>query len=253
MSSSKYPPNGVGIYIRRLSRTKHGTPEQAARRAKNHGISFVAIMAIWQEEKYDKIINKNMSEYIEAFIDEGIDIWLWGYPWSGKEFAFVNRFDDILSNFDPGKIRGIILDPELGYKYNKINKSKQEVFDNARFLIRAILELLYEDEYLGVTSYSNTNIHKTFPWEPFCGGFGSPQLYTCKTKKQVVAGLESWKKRGWDQLVPSVPAYGPNSSQNLEKYLKWFPRETIDGFIVWSWRQLNKDEWKTLEKVAGWF
>lgn len=258
LEHQKYPPQGLGIYIRAISRKYHNTPIQAARRANDHGISWVSIMAIWQSEEKDKIINTQMMDYVDAFREKEIDVWLWGYPWLGRETSFIARMNQIKDG-NKGKIKGVILDPEVGYKYDKVSCTRKRSETYAQRLSKFTLDSLNEGQFCGVTSYGNLNIHRTFPSDDFCIGFGSPQLYTCKTKNEIMRGLRSWQKRGWTQIVPSVPAYGPNSGQNLEQYLDWFPREVvtegyrtayIDAMIVWSWRQISKEEWKVLERVA---
>ena len=44
---------GIGVYIRRLGKSRHGTPKQAAKRAADHGVSFVAVLGAWQQPGKD--------------------------------------------------------------------------------------------------------------------------------------------------------------------------------------------------------
>lgn len=78
-------PEGVGIYMRAIDQKTHGTPAQAAKKAKDNGVNFVAIMSCWQDMHEGKFRNletnrrrDTIQRYSEAFLLEGIDPWIWG-------------------------------------------------------------------------------------------------------------------------------------------------------------------------------
>ena len=84
-------PRGVGIYVRRISRSAYGTPTEAARRAADHGLSFVAMPSVWQDDRGHLDLNTSAleEEYAAAFRALGLHVWVWGYPDLGREVRFV--------------------------------------------------------------------------------------------------------------------------------------------------------------------
>lgn len=250
--------NGIGIYIRQITQKMYGTPAQAARKCQEHGVSFVSILTVWQEAeaKKTKVLNKPQSskfkEYVQAFKEHNIKVLLWGYPWAGKENGFVTRMQQAM-DVVPSLVDGLMLDPELGYKWTKYN-SNQELSCRQRAdeLVNLTLDRCNESIDIGVTSYGQPKIHSTFPWQEFTAGFGSPQFYTVG-KNAILAGMKQWHDLGFLEILPSVPAYGKYSGENLENYLRFFPKEHIKGFIVWSWPQMKGVEWKTVERWAAKF
>jgi hypothetical protein len=166
-----------------------------------------------------------------------------------------------------GNVLGIILDPELGYKWKGAGtRAGQKEADpsappptgteaerraSAAKLVRGTLDLLTEKHDLGVTSYGMSDYHRNFPWAEFTAGWGSPQLYDV-TADQVDHGIASWRTMGWTHMVPSIPAFGPKSEQNLDDFLECFVDggEDIAGMIVWSWMSISRGEWRTLARWA---
>jgi hypothetical protein len=67
--------------------------------------------------------------------------------------------------------------------------------------------------------------------------------------------LNRWKKAGWKEFIPSVPAFGANSGPNLIPYLDKIKKEAdaleipITGWIFWSYRQLNNFEWRIIKSL----
>jgi hypothetical protein len=247
-------PNGVGIYIRQISQARHGTPIEAAARAADHGVRWVSIMTVWQEAiaTKTKVCNKpdssRYAEYVQAFTEAYINVWLWGYPWQGKEARFAVEVDRAIVQV-PGLIRGVMLDPEKGYKwYDKQGEKKARV--SADRLVTNTLDLLDESTDIGVTSYGQPKIHGNFPWKNLVAGFGSPQFYTVG-RKAIENGVKQWRELGFTSIVPSVPAYGPRTvDPGIEEYVGYFDDLDVDGVIFWSWRQLTREKWKAVERCA---
>lgn len=245
---------GIGIYIRQITQKTYGTPSQAARKCQEHGVSFVSILTVWQEAeaKKTKVLNKPQSskfrEYVQAFKEHDIKVLLWGYPWAGKENGFIIRMQQAM-DVVPGLVDGLMLDPELGYKWDKNNKSETVTRGCADYLVESTLDCCNESMDIWVTSHGQPKIHNTLPWNEFTVSFGSPQFYTVG-KNAILAGLKQWHDLGFLELLPSVPAYGKYSGENLENYLRFFPKDLIKGFIVWSWPQMKEVEWKTVERWA---
>lgn len=276
-------PNGIGIYLRGLSQKKHGTPKQAAKKAKDNGVSFVAIMSIWQDKHNgkDRTLYSNgrdasiIAKYADAFANAGIEVWLWGFPAAGREEQYINRLVDVSTVCDDN-IDGWIHDPELPYKWKSSRRSKslgmrrQPEYtgkivapegspvhrkNGAERLVNLSLDALDKSMGLGITSYGMAPGHRNFPWKEFGGvGFGSPQLYSVGPK-DIDRGIRAWRDHGWRTIIPSVPAFGKNSGAHMHDHLSNFVDgdEDINGFLFWSWRQIRRDEWRILARWADWF
>jgi len=236
-------PTGVGLYLRELRAATHGAPKAAARRARDNGVSFVALLACWQDRKGHRARNvSRLPAYAEEFAAVGVTPWIWGYPHAGMEERFVERMRAASSE----PVAGWILDPEVSYKRRPMS---------AQTLVDLTLDSLSERLRLGVTSYGLPRAHPGFPWATFGGhGWGSPQLYGV-SPALVDRGLADWRERGWTYAVPSVPSFGPKSGARLHDYLSGFVdgEEEIRGFLVWSWMQTTSDEWRVLARWAEWF
>lgn len=187
-------PTGIGIYLRALKPMSE-TPKQAAKIAKDNGVSFVAIYVVQQDISNGKprtlTINQpaDVQRYAEAFATAGVTPWIWGYPWAEREAEFVEKMSAATS----GNIVGWILDPELGYKWKGGGtKAGQKEADlnapaptgtqaaqrkAAKLLVSKCLDTMTEKHNIGVTSYGMASYHPPFPWAEFCVGWGSPQLY----------------------------------------------------------------------------
>ncbi len=229
------------MYVRNITRRLHGTPAEAAAKAKDHGLSWVAIMACWQESDRHTPMNlRDLEPYAAAFREAGIDVWIWGYPWGGRESEFCDAMGKALE-LSGGS--GILIDPELGYK-------APDSPLRARRLVGGTLDLLNESQGLGVTSYGLTTAHRTFPWDSFAGvGFGSPQVYTVHLKTAELA-LRQWKALGWDHVIASVPTFGKKSGAQIPAYAGEL-QKLCDGLIFWSWRSTSRAEWREIAKLTG--
>jgi hypothetical protein len=280
------PPKGIGLYIRGLSRKKHGTPKAAAKKAADNGVSFVAIMAAWQDvhKGKERFLHSNgrkatiIREYAEAFVKKGIRVWIWGFPRAGGEEQYIDRLLHVSEVCDDELIYGWIHDPELFYKW-KVKRRTSMIWNmrgqpeytgraappegSRAQRIRGAKKLieLTEDAFssafimsYGITSYGMAQYHRNFPWGVFGGrGFGSPQLYSVGPK-QIDMGIMRWRELGWNHIIPSVPLFGKNSGARLHDHLSNFVdgEEGISGLLFWSWRQASRDEWRVLARWADW-
>jgi hypothetical protein len=240
-----------GVYIRGL--TSKSDPYDMAAKCATNGITFAAFLVYWQEADKDKRVNsKILEKYSEVFWRYGIDPWVWAYPWCGKEDALLDRLKWAKEECE-GRLRGFILDPELGYQGHKVGHDKARI--GASRLIKGTIDLMDESMNLGVTSFGAANLHKTFPWVDLCAGFGSPQFYRTSHPSKIRAGIQCWKSAGWKELIPSVPAFGPNSGKNLVSYLDKIKRAAdeveipITGWIFWSYRQISALEWQIIGEL----
>lgn len=58
MDRARLVPRGTGVFLRRLNRRQNGTPQKAAARAADHGLSWVTLMAIAagaRPERYEPV------------------------------------------------------------------------------------------------------------------------------------------------------------------------------------------------------
>lgn len=241
----------IGVYIRGIRKKIHKSPEIVTKQARSVGLTFLPILIFWQEKDRDKKINSsNLTDYATALYEAGIDPWVWGYPWCGKEEAFIDRMQWAR---ETAPIKGFILDPELGYQGHKVGVGRAE--SGAKRLVHGMLNIMTESTDICVTSFGAAHVHKTFPWEHMCAGEGSPQFYT-STAGQIETGLARWRSAGFRSLCPSVPAYGPNSGENLKPYtnqveaLAKVQDISITGWILWSWRQMGNVEWRTVQGLS---
>lgn len=214
---------GMGLYIRGLSKSRHGTPKQAAKKAKDHGISHVAIMAVWQDYQKGKfrhlrgnLVKDRFVAYADAFEAQGIDVGLWFYPWGGHEERLL---EDLHAACEKAKIAYVLDDGELGHKWRSRGRGntndvgtmrggQREAFEGGKVTaakatrIHQVHELwdglqtLVSDGHtplMGATAYGMAQYHPTFPWEAKLerADFLSPQLYTA-TPKQVDQGIAKW-------------------------------------------------------------
>jgi hypothetical protein len=235
-------PQGCGMYVMDLSVAHQGTPLQAAQRAKNAGLNFVALEACWQNsaDEHTPVNTLDLDDYGAAFAEAGIDVWVWGYPWGSPEqiTRFVARMREAARS---AKATGILLDPELGFK--------DERAPFMRDLLEQTIDSLDEGLGLGFSSYGLTSVHKDFPWQLAGGyGWGSPQLYTVGLPIARSA-IKQWREIGWFHLIASVPTFGPNSGPNLAAYASSIAEHT-EGVCFWQWRGTDKEEWRAIEAVA---
>ena len=231
-------PRGCGIYVRQIQRNIHGTPGQFARKALDNGLRFVALQACWQTDTVTRRTNASkLADYGAALRERSIEPWVWGYPNAGMEDAFVDRMRE---GADDAGAAGMILDPELPYKRKPAR---------LRELLEKTIDSMGEAHNLGFTSYGLISAHRTFPWDVAQNhGFGSPQVYSVPPRTAQIA-VEQWRKR-WDHIVASVPAFGPQSGEKLDRYLDaLYPH--VEGFMFWSWRSVNLTEWRTIRKWAN--
>lgn len=275
-------PKGIGVYCRVLTEKTHDKPETFAKKLKDAGIAYAAFMACWQDKQgpgksFRQFAGGSAAttqKYIDACHKVGIKAWLWGFPWIGHEVEYMDAMVAYAKALTAGSVTGFIHDPEVSYRDKNAkaapaaSKGQGEAghdfkpeADGSRIELcarklmvldhAAVAELKLQPT--GVTSYGMADWH-ALPWRIFADEgrtWGSPQLYTV-TAAQVDQGLASWDKYKFGSLVPSVPGYGENSGPKLDEHLGKFvdggDEPTIDGFIVWSYQQINGVEWTILKR-----
>ncbi len=240
-------PRRTGVFARWLNRRQYGTPAQAAKRARDHGLSWVALMAIGlvgrpaRERAHPVQI---LADYAQAFREAGVEVWVWFFPLADDPEGAAQVAGRALV---AAQGRGLVLDVEKPYSGDVAA---------CRRLVGASLDELGEDQGIAVTSYPLARIHRRMPWEEMVAGTGMPQTYTIAPSLARRA-VREWRRRGHTSVVPLGPAYGPRSAGRLLPYLRAAYLDdgvpTVDGLGIWSWPQLSRAEWKTLEQVASWW
>lgn len=241
-SRTNQQPRGVGIYLRHITRERYGTPEQAAARATDHGLTFAAFPSIWQERGAVRDLNASPieEEYAAAFLARGVEVIVWGYPELGHEAAFAA---ELVRHARRCGASGVLVDAEKPYKGHAAE---------TRALLELVVDSLDEGLGLGVTSYGRLDWHKLEALEDY--GWLSPQVYTV-TPEAARASILSWMRdpdgrlREDAHVVPSIPTYGPRSEGQLGAYIGAI-EDLCRGVIAWSWPATSALEWRTLERWA---
>lgn len=273
-------PTGVGLYLRALSKTKLGPPGVLAKKAADNGVSFVSILACWQDESDGKLRHMAsngdgglIQEYVDAFANKGVSASIWGFPHAGQVDKYVERMVSVTEKVHG--LTGWLHDPEVFFKWASSAQPAVTLRGQPEFSAtakpagskparKAAAEKLMDASHafleprgmdLGVTSYGMANYHPTFPWEEFASqpSWGSPQLYSVNAA-QIDQGMDKWQAYGWKHLIPSVPAFGKNSGANMHTHLSHFidADSPVHGFIVWDWSQVSREEWAILARWADW-
>lgn len=212
---------GTALYFRAISAGKSAlTPEELMRRCKVLGLSWVAIGAIWQDaDRKAKRLRSgwmNRPEKCRAFLDalaaEGIDGYVWGYPWAGM----VDEFIDGMIKAS-GDHRKILIDPELGMN-PPINWGTKPPLDPASVAkARAMASKLMVGlrhagaRRIGLSTYGL--VPRWFPLETFIReglDFAGGQTYTedARVDTSIADFEETFKAANVDiQLVPNFGTY----------------------------------------------
>lgn len=237
----KHFPEGKGVYIRSLKDTGH--PEAAAKKAESAGLDFVVIGSVWISRKWYlggavKVTKMNsvveIENYSKAFRNRGIKVWLWGYPYPGREQEFERIVADHLI---AAQAKGFIVDPEKPYRNNPDAAEK----------LMTLLTRLCDDLGVGIgfTSYAATWFFKDFPYAVFASFakvFGSPQVYDNKNNMPDTyahRAYDSYKEFGFNPIIVSTPGYKKTRRQ-WRKLVESHPVES-KGIIVWDWKNLNNN------------
>lgn len=146
-------PEGTALYLRRITKGRHGTPKQFAQKCADHRLGWLALGGLWQEGHNGKVrgrwINKPdvLLAYGEALMAKDIPVWLWGYPWMGAE----QEFTDLMAAVAQQLQNRILLDPELGANPARASRGRGKDLANehAELLVRLLAETgVLEELYL---------------------------------------------------------------------------------------------------------
>ena len=243
------------MWVMDSSKRVMGTPEQAARKAVEHGLSFVCLAACWQDGpgKHRPMNEFDLADYGKAFRAAGVLPWVWGYPWSEPEqiLAFVARMRHAA---DDASAVGIVLDPELGFRGE--HRAMQD-------LLKRTIDSIDEGLGLGFSSYGLPRSMPDFPWSEAGGhGWGSPQCYKMPLA-QAREGIRQWGSHGWHDIVVSLPTFGRNTDAesgepDLDKsvdakllaYASALLALTDGAGAFWQWQTTSEQEWRTIKLLS---
>jgi hypothetical protein len=239
-------PSGTGIFLRALT-PSHQPAAEAAVRARDHGLSWIALMAIGlsgdpPKERTQDIAR--MAEFAQAFREAGIDIWVWLFPLADAPEAAANT---AIKALGACHARGLILDIERPYRAR---------LEACRRLVGASSDGLSADYGIAVTSHPLASYHPCMPWSEMAVGTGMPQTYKI-TAANARRAVREWRERGHRFVVPIGPAFGEHSRGALLPYLRRAfldgGKPIVEGIGLWSWPQMEHSEWRAIEKIAAWW
>lgn len=236
---------------------------------------------------------KRFAEYALAFREAGVRVGVWFFPWAGHEErmagALAALIDGVPVDFlcndaelgykwasarrsrRPAGAQGEAI---KGPASAGAKGSRSWVTKRARRLVDLTNQLVIRHHMPWghwFTSYGVAGFHPTFPWQTFAQAADviSPQLYTASPAR-VRSGISDWwELAGVDlldaavtgapvpYLLPSVGAFGRHSGARMGRRLRFFSEldgdHTVDGAIVWSWRQMARAEWAALTRAGRGF
>jgi hypothetical protein len=235
-------PTGTGMFVRSLVHT--GTPDECVAFMQSHGITWLAVMAIWQNEtEPSNRVNKNLhQEYGDALRAAGLGYWVWGYPWPGKESEFA---DALLAAADASGALGVIIDPEKPYRGTK--GAGKLLVDN---LMPACAE---RDILLGFTSYGSPWYFRDFPWGEFTDAhFAINQAYDAENRGDPAypsKSQDAYRALGYHTLIPGLGAFAKTEAQVLDLFRN--TPQPHGALIWWDWVNATKHGlWDTLMETT---
>lgn len=273
-------PTGLALYVRRITRRRHGAPEAFARRCADHGLQWIAIGGPWQERGDDGRVRTRLinpidvcRRYMDALAEAGVEPWVWGYPWLGEEEAFADAMASCA-----GDHRRAILDPELGANPSKARRGdgKLAAEAGARELVGLMADRF---DACGLSTYGSGVRLKWFPLyayaralvERFEGRtFIGGQTYTVdeqavdRSTADFARAAERVAGEGWRSKIEVVPNFGTysrvggkvraKSAEELHWHLSGFvdDGEEIRALIGWAENFVGREQWKVLARWADW-
>ena len=231
-------PSGKGMFLLGYRRSANQGKEAILKRCKWAGLSFVCLMTAWQEKGHMKKIQKKRNrEYGKFLSQNGIQVYLWGFPWATKESErdTLKREHEFAKYMCEEAVEcgalGIITDPEAGYYMGakRSGYSSLEVLKDQAVKHMQVLRQHADKNgglSIGVTTYGTPNFHmKRFPFSSFAAknsdgktyhDFTIPQVYcsegaaahTYNSNKGLKKNLRRYKKAGYINIIPALGTYG---------------------------------------------
>lgn len=267
-------PTGLALYVRSISRSRHGTPKQLAKRLADHGLGWVAIGGPWHDQRGNRLINSvdEVRRYSDACAREGVQPYVWGYPWQGSEELFADRM--AACSRDHGLV---LLDPELGS--NPTRSTRPGPMRRAEDHARAVVEGVRERgaRVVGLSTFGLVvRGQRWFPLEAFLAAgvdFAGGQTYT--SNRHVDASMDMFAEAIDGRGIALVPNFGTYSfvKRDASKPLRGSNRRAVSktpaelhahlaefvdsphavtAMIGWAENFVTKGQWAELARFAEW-
>jgi hypothetical protein len=231
------------VYIRALVEARHGTPQQLAGRIRSLGLSGAYFLVCAQEGPKTKMINgtdpKRTLDYLQACREAKLQASVWGFP---DPAAGVDRFADRMLAFRD-YAHALCIDPEKPFK-----AKNQAWFTLAERMAAGMQGCAYPHHQLVLSSFGALHFHPSLPLSAADShkfDLVQPQWYQ-QPAKGVMEGVMAWRKRGFKNFEPALPAWGPNAGAKLPDYAKHVyaciknTGGVTMGGVLWSYEHLVK-------------
>jgi hypothetical protein len=267
--------DGTALYIRQYSKKKHGTPKQLAKKFANYGCKWAAIAGPWHEKRPDSIhVSTGLMNSVDtcralsdAFWEQDIDPFIWGYPWQGTEEKFADQMDACAGEYNLA-----LLDPELGSNPTRSSKGPGKAKANAHAtkLVGLMVER-FVGGWCGLSTYGSgvrmswfplyafaAALAKHFPGRTFMGG----QTYTedGAIDTSIADFMKAIKANGGLDVIQLVPNFGTYTREHgkvrskkpeeLRVHLYEFidEAEPVHAMIGWAENFMNDALWAELKR-----
>lgn len=274
-------PEGLALYLRRYARRRHGTPRQLMKHHANHGAKWVAIGGLWQEGEdgsEDRFINSpdRCRQLLDAAHDEGLEGYVWTYPWLGREEECADALVTCL-----GDHKRVLLDPELGSNPNRARRGprKKRANKHAETLVEKIHERI-PDGVCGLSTFGSgvrlswfplyafaRTLARLYPGRTFLGG----QTYTddARVDPSIADFLRAINRFGGLDKIKLVPNFGTYSWRDVPEGAKRRARskrpaeqavhfmefidegEPVEALIGWAENFMTSQLWREFAKMAA--
>lgn len=239
-------PAGKGIFVQSVERaTTKGTPQAVAERAKDLGLSWIALLALWQHDDRDKIYTQ-IEPTIVACRALDIGVWLWGWPHGAP--SRIDRFVAFMGDLvDRQPVQGLIVNAEKPF-YGKSQAARDFCSE-----LRARLP----ETDIGLSSYGPPYFHPKFPWSafaPICQ-FGMPQIYDSnhdQGPKYPTQAMAGWRRVGFPTLVPTWGASNAHTAAQMQEMIERTPRAPAACWWDMNWLR-NSTSRAAVVRQMSWY
>lgn len=152
---------GLSLYVRSLSKKRHGSPNAFAAKCRDHGLSWVALGGPWQKKRKGTLWINSVAEihkYGDALAAFGVTPYVWGYPHIGQEEDFARAMAKA------AKWGHLLLDPEVSVNPWKA-RSGPRLTQVKAHPDKILRELVTRRQYetIGLSSYGSAARIRWFP------------------------------------------------------------------------------------------
>lgn len=226
-------PHGKGMFIWQLTKEWIAVPAAAALMAKEAGITHVEIKAQQDVRPYSP---QRIGEYVQAFEDQGIEVWLWGYLTGNDPKREADLTVELCMGLSPA---GWIIDAEAEYKRKGMADRAMTYMTRVRTRMPALS--------IGLCSYRFPSVHPELPWRAFLGGsvgcdFHMPQVYWEKATNpggQLVRSCNELKALRDLPIIPVGAAYTEHgwtpTIQEQTEFFEQAKRLNLPAVSWWEW------------------